>query len=279
MPSFWKLLCFPKKRYQTQENSKVKRPRNKDRRYLEDDSESVILNRRKYLNGYNSTNEQISSQMHSNIEVHPQVQDSCQRLIDDEIRPNKRRRVQDIFNPVPNGTEGSYTSLNLRNQNINQQRYGYNVMNSSHMNQQRVHTDFGSGYTPNMHIQNMNYQTDTMYGYVPKAVQNVYASKALEGVQIDDFFNRLHRESSMTHFATKPDDKVQKSVQKTASSASLQDHDKVSLLTQDENEVSDSMDTEDLNNWSNQVPYPVTCRTENSVNFDLFFNDNEEVLY
>lgn len=42
---------------------------------------------------------------------------------------------------------------------------------------------------------------ESMYGYMPKAIQDVRASSALEGRRIDDYFSECRRDTFMSRFA------------------------------------------------------------------------------
>ncbi|XP_052815240.1 uncharacterized protein LOC128242203 [Mya arenaria] len=59
-----------------------------------------------------------------------------------------------------------------------------------------------STISKNMSKKAINRKVESLYGYVPRAVTNVYASNALEGSQIDDFFRQRRNELLETNVDT-----------------------------------------------------------------------------
>ncbi|XP_033754972.1 uncharacterized protein LOC117337931 isoform X2 [Pecten maximus] len=278
MPSFWKILCFPNHRPGNKNNTTSKRSRERDKFRGRPRSE---LTRGLQPEVVNDIHDQFPAPEVEDDTFRDVNRDSQKGLIDDN-KTKKRRRVQDIFNPDFKKDESLSTSVIGHNGG---RTYGaFDYSRHQHVRRAPSHREFGSGYTPHGCRQNANNQVESMYRYVPKAVQNVYASKALEGKQMDDFFNRLHRESSMTHFAAKPLQLANEIVmQSPPKSTSGHNDDKASLIPQTEIEsgsdiLNDVMDADDDYNGNVLLNMAPRSRALNT-NFEQIWNSTGEVLY
>ncbi|XP_069112396.1 uncharacterized protein [Argopecten irradians] len=276
MPSFWKILCFPNHRYGNKNNTTSKRPQDRDRFSVKTRLEHQRVPQTEAGNETHFPAPEIEDDAFRNVN-----RDSQKGLIDDD-KTKKRRRVQDIFN-TDNKKDGSLSAeKKFSGYNGSRTSGAFDYPNRQHVRRVPSHREFGSGYTPQGCRQNANNHVESMYRYVPKVVQNVYASKALEGKQIDDFFNRLHRESSMTHFATKPLQIANDIVMQHPPRSSRND-DKTSLIPQTEIDsggdiLNGAMDVDD--DYSGNVLLNMAPRSRAlNTNFEQIWNSTGEVLY
>ena len=269
MPSFWKLLCFPK-----HNQSPEKRERRIRRKISKNEKrEPEVPNKACSICSPDALgDDHVPNDYHLNIGQHVHKGESGRCLIEGQ-RPKKRRRVQDIFVSKRDEDTESVISDSQR------RYYKSNTRGQFSSDMFKPKRDFGRGFTPS--YLNRNSQVESMYGYVPKAVQDVYASNALEGAQIDDFFNRMHRESSLSKFCLKPGD-LSLLAKTTGSSSDLtgseSEHDQVSLLLIENMQDKELSDIEEFNRLNSQTTITPKYRTINT-NFDQIFNYTGEVLY
>ncbi|OWF36908.1 hypothetical protein KP79_PYT02668 [Mizuhopecten yessoensis] len=282
MPSFWKILCFPNHRYGNKNNTTSKRSRERDKSRKKPRPEPPFALQTEDINDN-----------HSHFPV-PEIEDdtmrnvnkASQRALIDESKAKKRRRVQEIFS-IESRKDDLYALLSEKKVSVyngGRTSGGFEYASHAPLNRPPSHRDFGSGYTPHVCHQNTGSHVGSMYRYVPKAVQNVYASRVLEGKQMDDFFNRLHKESSMTHFASKPLQLANEIVMQSPSQGPLgHEEDKTSLIQQTEIEtgsdiLGDVMDTDDDYNGNILLNMAPRSRALNT-NFEQIWNSTGEVLY
>lgn len=300
MPSFWNWLCFPQRRLSKQQ-SKNKFCNHGNGKYKSNEEFMSSMQKRKLLDLNNDRNEMDDDMVHGALrKTSQEMQNSVQRL-QDGSRSNKRRRVQDIFSQE---TDNHVESLHGRNSYFCDNENANNIVFSSYSpfsnKQKKGHYEFGSGYTPGIYkLQNghRHQPVESMYAYTPKIVQNVYASTALEGNKIDDFFGQLHEERSMSRFASINDN--QKSLETSLSSTlschpvpshtSADNEDKLSLIEHDVNgnqtvvEWNDNLQTvvewhENIQNQTFQAPF---TQHMTEMNFEKVWGsgDDGEVLY
>lgn len=262
MSSIFNWLCFPNRHTR----SKKKWLRNPD-----DDQAfaSVKKQKRKLNNRIPQQADYIRKQPSFSDRERSLPYTNEQKSVDSSI-PNKRRRVQDIFN--------------LQNSEHSEITPSHNFEKGYRRNNRTI-TDFGSEYTPKMYTHAYTphgNRTESMYGYVPKVVQTCSASNALEGNRGDDFFSHFHRENSLHRFGkmnlknrTNFNPLVStftNSQSQTSSSAA----DKVSLIESEE--VSH---VEDTGMKGNGLYCDMSSRVNSilDASFDSMWNSNGEVLY
>lgn len=282
MPSFWKILCFPNHRFRDKNNTTSRRSRERDKLRGKSGADLPFSSRPEVINN----NHRLYHVPEVNDESERDIHMGSRQGLIDENRTKKRRRVQDIFN-LDTRKDSTISSLSENRYSVyngGRTSGGFEYSGKLPLARRQGQRDFGSGYTPHMCHHTNSKHVESMYRYVPKVVQNVYTSNVLEGKQMDDFFNRLHRESSMTHFAPKPLQMANEIVMNSPSnSASGQDDDKSSLIPQTEIDtgsdiLNEIMDTEDDYNGNFQSSMAPRSRALNT-NFDQIWNSTGEVLY
>ncbi|XP_061197655.1 uncharacterized protein LOC133205794 [Saccostrea echinata] len=265
MSSFFNWLCFPSRHVRSKQKSKLSRNLDDEGGFL-----SVKQQKRKLSRNTTQRTDYVRKQA-SFSEQDRKYQVKSEQRLEDSTVPNKRRRVQEIFN-LPN-TERS-DSITSRN---NGSKYSRNI---------RAKGDFGSEYTPRMYYHNHNSignKSESMYGYVPKTMQTCTASKALEGNRVDDFFSNLHRENALNLFGKMSSSNCRQNQMMpkftfthSQSQTSLSTADKVSLI---ESEELTNVDDLPLNcgEFYSNISSRVNSILEAS--FDSMWNSNGEVLY
>ena len=96
--------------------------------------------------------------------------------------PKKRRRVQDIFNQPPA-----------------QYRNPYDFSTECYPRKRDILSRFPE--KQNAFLSAVQ-ETESMYGYVPKAMQDVYASTALQGYHVEDYFSNCRPSDALRKFAS-----------------------------------------------------------------------------
>lgn len=128
---------------------------------------------------------------------------SAERLVDGQ-RPKKRRRVQDIFK-TQQEFDRSTEHFNCSEVYNNTPRYREcptdNACSLEHYSREPRRFGHAHGLTT-QNTPGSDERRDSMYGYVPKTMKNVYASTVLEGEKIDDFFGNCRTDSWMNMFAS-----------------------------------------------------------------------------
>ena len=272
MPSLWTWLCFPNRR----NGGKVSRRDSKTRRTEANDHSSS----RKRKSRCQADHIRVTKQ-HGHDDAFVGVVDnkfdgkgSAQPLV--SHTSTKRRRVQEVFNlpedihaHVPNDDRLDISELNRNNYQL----------------QNRRNNNFGSEYTPKIYQSHSEHShAESMYGYVPKAVQSVYASRALEGRRIDDYFDDTRGQNSWAQYGNTEQDKrtpalVSKlTLSKPSSCSSITAPDKISLLEPNANDIEIGM-SDEQNEWNGMSD--ISARFESILNasFDTDWNNKEEVLY
>lgn len=243
MSSFWSFLCFPRRKSLGGKTHGRHRNRRKNN--------AVTLQRRKLL-------DDKEQQTHPNTEH--ETFDNNRLSVQDNV-PNKRRRIQDIFNMDDN--------------TISEEHYG-NFTNP------KIHSLF---YRDKPNRSNCG-NVDSMYGYVPKAMQHLYTSTALEGQKIEDYFSNLHNDIYFSKFAnseTTEKDKSGSVFQKfpfsrvPSTSSSIKEDDKFSLMEEDNVNEMDVQNFNEFEQWQNDIAPKTSYSMEDS--FHSMLNSTEEVLY
>ncbi|XP_071173161.1 uncharacterized protein [Mytilus edulis] len=262
MSSFWNMICFPRRRFSSGQS------KNKQRQRRRNKGNVVTLQRRKLLDDtghFQDTQSVTANEATQPTEKPPQ----------NDV-PNKRRRIQDIFNTDPHSP-----ALRDSEQSSFDPYEHKHSDNFTHMKVPSLFIDNNRPKRPHSDVNNV----ESMYGYVPKTMQNLYTSTALEGQKIEDYFSSLHNDIYFSKFANSEavtKDKTESILQRVpftrASSLSSAPEEKVSLL--EENYPDTEMDIgqfNDVNQWEN----PLAPRTEYNMEekFRSIFNSVEEVLY
>lgn len=257
MSSFFTWLCFPNRHTRSKRKTKWNRDQG-------DEGGFTSVKQKRKLSRLARPADHIRKQASFNERERNDPITSETKHPDSSI-PNKRRRVQEIFN------------VSHSDCLHNMQEYGTRDGTSI-----RTHVEFGSEYTPKIYCNDqthLRYTNESMYGYVPKVVQTCSASKALEGDRVDDFFSNLHEDNSLHQFGKMNSRNFKHSplvprftFPHSQSQTSLLTADKVSLLESEEspNELDYC-----------QFPPNISSRV-NSVleaSFDSMWNSNGEVLY
>lgn len=262
MSSFWNMICFPRRRFTSGQSKSKQRQRRRNKGNV------VTLQRRKLLDDtghFQDTQSVTAHEATQPTEKPPQTN-----------VPNKRRRVQDIFNTDPHSPalrDGEQTFLDP-----------YEHKHSDNFTHMKVPSLFIDNNRPKRPHSDTN-NVESMYGYVPKTMQNLYTSTALEGQKIEDYFTSLHNDIYFSKFANSEavtKDKAGSVLQRipftrASSSASAQEE-KVSLI--EENDPVNEMDIgqfNDVKQWQNTL----APRTEYNMeaSFHSMLNSVEEVLY
>ncbi|XP_062602538.1 uncharacterized protein LOC134264262 [Saccostrea cucullata] len=263
MSSFFNWLCFPNRHERSKHKAKLSRNPDDDGGFL-----SVKHQKRKLSRNTTQGTDYIRKQASFSEQDRKYPARSEQKL-EDNIVPNKRRRVQEIFN-----LQNSERSESIPSSHYTGSRYSRNI---------RAKGDFGSEYTPRMYYHEhsaIGNKSESMYGYVPKTVQTCSASKALEGNRVDDFFSNLHRDNALHLFGKMSASNYKQNplmptftFSHSPSQTSVSTTDKVSLIESEEFINVDEPAYGDYPNISSRV---------NSVleaSFDSMWNSNGEVLY
>lgn len=257
MSSFFNWLCFPNRNMRSKQKTKYLKGPDDDGGFT-----SVKQKRKISRNSHQTDYIRKQASFHERERSCPKTNESNQPAL-----PNKRRRVQDIFNTTVSEYPDSTSSQ------VSQKR------NSTTY---RTHADFGSEYTPKMYYRDVipsGHVTDSMYGYIPKTVQTCSASKALEGDRVDDFFSNLREENSLHQFGKVPSRNFKHSplvprftFPRSQSQTSLSVVDKISLIESEE--APESLD------YCEFAP-DITTRVHSMLeaSFDSMWNSNGEVLY
>lgn len=256
MSSFWSFLCFPRRRTLGGKSHGRHRHRRKNN--------VVTLQRRKLLEESDSqTQPTQNSNEHTTVE-NERLNDGTQNIVYGDTQnsvPNKRRRIQDIFNMDDNSAP---------------------EVHSGNFSNSKVPNLFYRDKPKRANCRNV----DSMYGYVPKAMQHLYTSTALEGQKIEDYFSNLHNDIYFSKFANSETVEKDKTgcvlkrfsftrVPSTASS--IKDEEKVSLMEDDGVNEMDIQNFNDFEQWQGDVEPKTKYNMEDS--FHSMLNSTEEVLY
>lgn len=258
MPSLWNWLCLPRNRFVAGKTQNQKRRRrNKDN--------VVTLQKRKLLQDTSHFQEVPSVDVRRTTQISERTND---------VVPNKRRRVQDIFNTessecdtVPSNKETPTSDVHAHNDNFTNMKVP-NIF-----------------YRKEKNVKSNNGHVESMYGYVPKTMQNLYTSTALEGQKMEDYFSNLHNEIYFSKFANSEatKDKTENVLQifpftRVHSSTSSVHDEKISLIEEDDNENEIEMEQRnDFSPWQNNISPRNDFNIEAS--FHSMLNSREEVLY
>ncbi|XP_041377141.1 uncharacterized protein LOC121389540 [Gigantopelta aegis] len=190
MPSMWSCLCMKRKRICLTRRSKTR----KRRSFMDSDSASdVSSNAYRQLTpsgefdvkftGANATAFSFDSDGHCDG-------NTMTKLLKNS-GPKRRRRVQDIFSQTPaeHGFRDSYESSE-----------GSSRFSSEYCPRKRdiLTALHGHGNT----FLSPGQESESMYGYIPKTMQNVYASTALEGCHVEDYFSNCRPNAALGRFAS-----------------------------------------------------------------------------
>ena len=256
MPSLWNWLCLPRNRCVagTTQNQKRRR-RNKDN--------VVTLQKRKLLEDTSHFQEVPSVAVRRTTQISERTNNGV---------PNKRRRVQDIFNTessdtVPSNKETPTSDVYIHSENF------------THMKVPNVFC------RKEKNVKSNNGHVESMYGYVPKTMQNLYTSTALEGQKMEDYFSNLHNEIYFSKFANSEATKDETGnvlqifpFTRVPSSTSSVHDEQISLIEEDDTENQIEMEQRnDFSPWQNNISPRNDFNIEAS--FHSMLNSREEVLY
>lgn len=257
MSSFFNWLCFPNRR--TRSKRKTKWDRNQD-----DEGGFTSIKQKRKLSRLAQPADHIRKQASFNERERNYPITSETKQPDSSI-PNKRRRVQDIFNVAHSDCSNNVQDSEIRDSTTI-----------------RTHADFGSEYTPRIYCSDQTSfrrTSESMYGYVPKIVQTCSASKALEGDRVDDFFSHLHEDNSLHQFG-KMNSRNFKHSPLVPRFTLPHSQSQTSILTADKMSLIESEETPNVLDYC-QFPPNISSRVNSilEASFDSMWNSNGEVLY
>lgn len=260
MPSFWNWLCFPRNSFTSGKTRRHQRRRpNKEN--------IVTLQKRKLRD--DASHFQKVQLMSDRGDTH-NSNNHQQNVV-----PNKRRRVQDIFSSESQDSVQTQLNEELLSSDL-QTRHD----NLTHMNVPSLFYKKDNNCS-RPHCDNV----ESMYGYVPRAMQHVYTSTALEGQKMEDYFSNLHNDIYFSKFANSDLTTKDKSgnilqilpFKRVPSAASCQEE-RVSLIEESDDRMDEGQCSDiRYNEWRNSIP---TRRDYNmEASFDSMLNSADEVLY
>ncbi|XP_045191514.1 uncharacterized protein LOC123548377 isoform X2 [Mercenaria mercenaria] len=116
-----------------------------------------------------------------------------------EIEADVSYASEIIFRKQPSEYSGSEVSLK---RSAEPGMFSANTNKYERLKPERIHSEKSKPEKQKSKGKYSNLSTESMYGYVPKVVQNVHASNALEGTKIDDFFMQRMQERQLESFGS-----------------------------------------------------------------------------